>query len=85
MRHAFVDEAGDPVLFNAKGRVIVGEEGCFERRERRFLDLLWPKVGLILDRDDTESRGTGEYYHRKEPIPPDFRQDDAAGTTDGGA
>lgn len=24
----FVDEAGDPVLFNRKGRVLVGEEGC---------------------------------------------------------
>jgi hypothetical protein len=26
--HYFVDEAGDPVLFNAKGRVIIGQEGC---------------------------------------------------------
>ena len=28
VRHYYVDEAGDPVLFNARGRVIVGEEGC---------------------------------------------------------
>lgn len=27
-RHYFVDEAGDPTLFNAQGRVIVGEDGC---------------------------------------------------------
>jgi hypothetical protein len=26
--HYFVDEAGDPTLFDAKGRVIVGNEGC---------------------------------------------------------
>lgn len=24
----FVDEAGDPTLFNRKGRLIVGDEGC---------------------------------------------------------
>jgi hypothetical protein len=28
MRHYFVDEAGDATLFSAKGRVIVGHEGC---------------------------------------------------------
>jgi len=26
--HYFVDEAGDPRLFDAKGRVVVGTEGC---------------------------------------------------------
>jgi hypothetical protein len=26
--HYFVDEAGDPTLFNSKGRVIVGDQGC---------------------------------------------------------
>ncbi|HNO80230.1 MAG TPA: DUF3800 domain-containing protein [Phycisphaerae bacterium] len=58
---------------------------CFERRERRFLDLLWPKVGLIIDRDDTQSKGTGEYYHRKQPLPVDFREGDAIGGGDGRA
>jgi len=24
----FVDEAGDPTLFDAKGRILVGQEGC---------------------------------------------------------
>ena len=28
VRHYFVDESGDPALFNAKGRVIAGSEGC---------------------------------------------------------
>jgi hypothetical protein len=27
-RHYFVDEAGDPVLFNARKRVVVGNQGC---------------------------------------------------------
>lgn len=26
--HFFVDEAGDPTLFDAKGRILVGEQGC---------------------------------------------------------
>ncbi len=28
IRHYFVDESGDGVLFNRKGRVVVGAEGC---------------------------------------------------------
>lgn len=28
IRHYFVDEAGDPTLFDRKGRIIVGTEGC---------------------------------------------------------
>lgn len=28
LKHYFVDEAGDPVLFNGKGDVLVGMEGC---------------------------------------------------------
>ena len=28
VRHYYVDEAGDPALFNAKGKVIVGTPGC---------------------------------------------------------
>jgi hypothetical protein len=27
-RHYFVDEAGDGTIFNSKGRVIIGDEGC---------------------------------------------------------
>ena len=26
--HFFVDEAGDPTLFDAKGRILVGQDGC---------------------------------------------------------
>ena len=28
--HFFVDEAGDPTLFDAKGRILVGQDGCSE-------------------------------------------------------
>ncbi|HEY1790924.1 MAG TPA: DUF3800 domain-containing protein [Verrucomicrobiae bacterium] len=28
IKHYFVDEAGDPILFDAKGRVLPGTEGC---------------------------------------------------------
>jgi hypothetical protein len=28
IKHYFVDEAGDPVLFDGRGRVLVGTEGC---------------------------------------------------------
>lgn len=28
IRHYFVDEAGDPTLFNGKGEIIVGNQGC---------------------------------------------------------
>lgn len=28
IRHYFVDEAGDGVIYNSKGKVIVGKDGC---------------------------------------------------------
>lgn len=28
LRHYFVDEAGDPVLFNSRKQIVVGQEGC---------------------------------------------------------
>lgn len=27
-KHYFVDEAGDPTLFGARGKILVGSEGC---------------------------------------------------------
>ena len=48
---------------------------CFERGEHRYLDLLWDKVRLIIDRDDTRERETGEYYPRRRRITPGFRDD----------
>ena len=51
---------------------------CFERGEHRYLDLLWDKVGLIIDRDDTRQSGAGEYYPRRRTIPAGFRSDETA-------
>lgn len=40
----FVDEAGDPVLFDAKGKVIVGQEGCSKFFIMGFLDVSDPAL-----------------------------------------
>lgn len=48
---------------------------CFERGEHRYIDLIWPKVGLIVDRDDLRKSKSGEYYPRKRPITVGFRGD----------
>jgi hypothetical protein len=41
-RNYFVDEAGDGVLFNARGRVIVGKEGCSRTFMLGVLDVAAP-------------------------------------------
>jgi hypothetical protein len=44
---------------------------CYERGEDRFLKAIWPKVSLILDRDDTSTgKGYGTYLSKK-GAPPD--------------
>jgi hypothetical protein len=57
LKHYFVDEARDPVLFDAKGRVLVGSEGC----SRYFA------VGL-LDVDDNRKAEYGTYYTKQKPL-----------------
>jgi hypothetical protein len=42
--HYFGDEAGDPTLFNRKGRVIVGDEGCFRYFMLGKLEISEPEV-----------------------------------------
>lgn len=41
----------------------------FERNEARFLDAVWPKVGLVVAADSKEA-SYGTYYTRDRPIPP---------------
>lgn len=58
-RNYFVDEAGDGTLFNARGRVIVGDEGCSRTFMLGVLDVAAPaelaealetlRAGLIAD------------------------------------
>lgn len=40
----------------------------FERREDRFLELLWPQCSLIVDVDDTHEKEYGAYYTRRKPL-----------------
>jgi hypothetical protein len=40
----------------------------FEKREDRFLQLLWPQVSLVIDADDTRAKGYGTYYTKQQPL-----------------
>lgn len=40
----------------------------FERGESRFLELVWPKVGLVHAVDETASAPYGVYYTKKRPL-----------------
>jgi hypothetical protein len=40
----------------------------YERREDRFLELLWPQVELVIDIDDTRTRPYGVYYTQRRPL-----------------
>jgi hypothetical protein len=42
---------------------------CYERRETRFIEALWPKVSLIRDLDDDRVNPYGAYLTRKS-LPP---------------
>jgi hypothetical protein len=39
----------------------------FAKNEDRFLDLIWPKVALLVDADDTSEASYGTYHTRKRP------------------
>lgn len=40
----------------------------FERREDRFLELLWPQCSLIVDADDKRLAEYGAFYSRRKPL-----------------
>ena len=40
----------------------------FERGEDRFLEAVWPKVGLVVDMDDSRRAAYGTYYSRRVPL-----------------
>ena len=44
IRHYFVDEAGDGTLFNKRGRIIVGTEGCSKFFILGLLDIPQPEI-----------------------------------------
>jgi hypothetical protein len=40
----------------------------YERREDRFLDLIWPQVGEIHDLDRLENGRRGVFYTKQKPL-----------------
>ena len=86
LKHYFVDEAGDPVLFDAKGRVLVGSEGCSRYFAVGLLDVPDPamlaaelntlRASLLADpyfKDvpsmKAEAKKTALYFHAKDDLP----------------
>ena len=41
----------------------------FERQETRYIELLWPKVGVVQAVDETSFAPYGVYYTKKKPLP----------------
>jgi hypothetical protein len=60
-RHYFVDEAGDATLFDRKGRIIIGSEGCSRFFILGLLDVPNYKA-LALDLDDLRKRLISDPY-----------------------
>jgi len=65
-RYYFVDEAGDAVLFNRKGRVIVGTEGCSRYFILGLLDVTDP-TSLHAQMEDLRARLLADPYFRGVP------------------
>ena len=85
-KHYFVDEAGDPVLFDAKGRILIGSEGCSRYFAVGLLDVPDPatltadleglRTELLADpyfKDvpsmQVSARKTARYFHAKDDLP----------------
>lgn len=68
--------ASDPsriVCLQAVDYFLWATQRLFEKGERRYIDLIWSKVGLILDFDDTRHQESGELYSQERPLPDDPR------------
>lgn len=65
-RHYFVDEAGDPTVFDAKGRVIVGQEGCSRFFILGLSDIADPGA-MAADLSDLRARLLADPYFRGVP------------------
>ena len=51
----------------------------YERREDRYLELMWPAVKLVHDLDDTRRAPYGTYYTQKKPLKLAALMDDSPG------
>jgi len=64
--HYFVDESGDPTLFDSKGRVLVGKDGCSRFFMLGLLEVADP-YGLAQRLTDLRSRLLSDPYFRGVP------------------
>lgn len=51
----------------------------YERREERYVELLWPAFHLVHDLDDTRQNEYGRYYTQKKPLTLAALKDDSPG------
>ena len=81
VRNFYVDEAGDGILFNVVPTTLSkcpelqvvdyflwALQRLYERREDRYIVLLWPSVSVVYDLDDRREAPYGAYYTRKKPL-----------------
>ena len=66
IRHYFIDEGGDGVLFSQKGKAIVGTEGCSRFFILGLLDVLDP-ITLNESFDQLRTRLLGDTYFKNVP------------------
>ena len=64
--HYFVDEAGNPTLFDAKGRILIGTEGCSSYLMLGKLDIDDPAT-LGRELDDLRARAVGRSVFQECP------------------
>lgn len=64
--HYFLDEAGDATLFDAKGRVLIGTEGCSQFTMLGVLDVKKP-TKLSLELDELRTALREDPYFRNVP------------------
>jgi hypothetical protein len=58
----------DEVALQAVDYFLWALQRVFEKREDRFLELLWPQCSLIVDVDDTREKEYGAYYTKQKPL-----------------
>jgi len=74
VRHYFVDEAGDPTLFNSKGKVIIQSEGCSRFFMLGVLDVVEPE-SLIRNLEELRSDLLADPYFKKVPsMQPEYQK-----------
>jgi hypothetical protein len=66
IRHYFVDEAGDGTLFNKRGRIIIGTEGCSRFFILGLLDISKPEI-LGLELEELRASLLADPYFSKVP------------------